>query len=244
MGLVGIVPERKLVGRGLGDVVELGAGTVGIDVHIVLLRVEEGLLEGDADTFGLGAAVRTRCGCVVGVAGAAVADHFGVYVGAALLGVLPFLEDEHCRAVSHHEAAAVEVERQGCVLGILLAGERLAVGEAGKSDRDGAMVGAACDDSVAEAVLHCPESLAEGVGRRRAGCHDIDAGTLRSELDGNLAGAHIANHSRHEVWRNPLAARVLQHLADLAVNGLEAADAGADIGAEAEGVDVLVSFKS
>ena len=46
MGFVGIVAEGDLVGDGLGDVVEVRAGSVGVDVEIVLFLVKTGFLEG------------------------------------------------------------------------------------------------------------------------------------------------------------------------------------------------------
>ncbi len=88
MGLVGIVPEGHLVGDGLGDVVQVRAGTVGIDIEVVLLRVEAGLLEGEGDGAGLGGAVRTRGRGMIGVAGIAVAHHFAEDGRTAREGVI------------------------------------------------------------------------------------------------------------------------------------------------------------
>ena len=54
-------------------------------------------------------AVRGRRGDVVGVARQAVADDLGVDLGAALLGVLVFLEHHDAGALAHDEAVAVPV---------------------------------------------------------------------------------------------------------------------------------------
>ena len=240
VALVGEIAERDLAGLGLGQVVELGAGAVGIDVDAVLRGVEAGLPDGYRDALGLGGSVRPGCGHVVGVAGAAVAHHLGVDLRAARLGMLILLEDEHSGAVRHDEALPVGVEGERCVLGILGAGECLGVGERSKADGDGALVGTAGDDGVGIAVLNCPEGLSNGVGGGGAGRHYVDARSCGIVPYGNVAGRHVGDHSGDEERRDPLAGRVLEELAYLTDLHVESSDTGAYIDTQAEGVDVHV----
>ena len=152
MGLVGVVPEGHLVGDRLGNVVQVRARTMGVDVQIVLLRIEAGFLQRERDGAGLGGTVRTRCGGVVGVAGVAVAHHLAVDLGAARQGVVQGLEDEDGGAVAHHEALPVRVERKGGVLGVGGPGKGLRIGETGHADRNRGVFGAAGDNRVGIAV--------------------------------------------------------------------------------------------
>ena len=50
-----------------------------------------------------------RRGHMIGVARQAIADHFGIDLRAARLGVLIFLEHDHAGAFAHDEAVAVLV---------------------------------------------------------------------------------------------------------------------------------------
>ena len=47
---------------------------------------------------------------MIGIAGVAVADNFGIDFSAACLGVLKTFENKDGPAVSHHESPAVQVE--------------------------------------------------------------------------------------------------------------------------------------
>ena len=72
-------------------------------------------------------------GDVIGVARQAVADHFGVDLRAARLGVLVFLEHDDAGALAHDEAVAVLVIGARGLLGRVVeaGGQRAAGGEAG-----------------------------------------------------------------------------------------------------------------
>ena len=58
VGLVGEIAKGDLICRCLGDVVELGAGSVGVDVEIVLPGIESGLFESQVQALRLGVSVR------------------------------------------------------------------------------------------------------------------------------------------------------------------------------------------
>jgi hypothetical protein len=95
---------------GLVDVAERRRG--GVRVHVVDVvgrdarAFDRGLhARGDAD------AVRQRCRDVEGLTPRRIADDLGIDPGAARLGVVERLDDEHRRTFREHEAVAVAVER-------------------------------------------------------------------------------------------------------------------------------------
>ena len=243
MALVREIPERQLVRLGFGHVVEQGSGSVRIDVDIVVRRVESGLFQSYPYAFRLGGAVRTRCGGVVRVAGASVADDFGVDVRSPGEGVFIVFQNHDGRTVRHHESAAVAVEGQGGVFGVLRPGQRLGVGETRDSYRNRAVVASSGDDCIGETVPDGPVGFTYRVGGGGARGHDVDARALGVELDGNLPSGHVADHRGHEVGRNPLARRVLGELLDLALYGLETAYARTYVGGQAGRFNVLAGHE-
>ena len=60
---------------------------------------------------------------MIGVAGQAVADQFGIDLGATRLGVFEFFQDHHAGALAHHEAVAIfVVGARGALPGVIVAG--------------------------------------------------------------------------------------------------------------------------
>ena len=235
--LIGILAEGKLVGLGLGSIVQVRSGAVRVDVEDIVFAVA-GLFEGKPHRMALGGSVRTGCGGVVGIAGVAIADHLSVDLGTARLGMLEALENQHGTAVSHHESAAVQVEGQGCVLGILGTGKGLGVGESGDSEGNGGIFASTADDGIRISELDRAIGLSQIMGRGGASGYDIDAGALGVVLDGNVPCRDVGNHRRDEHRGDPLPGRILYHLLGFAVLDFETAYAGAHIHAEAEWVDV------
>ncbi len=74
---------------------------------------------------------------MIGVARQAIADHFGVDLGAALPGALIFLEHHDARALAHDEAVAAFVPRAAGAPGLVAetGRERPRLAEAGNADR-------------------------------------------------------------------------------------------------------------
>ena len=95
-------------------------------------------------------AVLGRRGDVVGVAGQAVADHLGIDLGAARLGVLELLEHDDAGALAHDEAVAVPVVGARGLLGrvVEVGRQRAAGGEAGDARAADRRFGAAGDHHV------------------------------------------------------------------------------------------------
>ena len=61
---------------------------------------------------------------MVCVAGCAVAGQLAVDLGTACLGMFVFLQHQYRRAFAQDKAAAVQVERGGCLCRIALCGQR------------------------------------------------------------------------------------------------------------------------
>src|SRR5437773_2929261 len=86
-----VATEDEFDGLGLGFVTELGAGAVSVDV-LHILRLDAGVLQGQTHGSSCAAAFGMRRGDVMGVAGAATTEQFGVNDGAALASVFQLLE--------------------------------------------------------------------------------------------------------------------------------------------------------
>ena len=106
--LRGGIAEQPLDRAEFDLVAERRRGAVRVDV-VDIGRRDAGALHRGAHAAEGAIAVRRRRGDVIGVAGQAVADHFGVDLRAALLGVLVFLEHHDAGALAHHEAVAILV---------------------------------------------------------------------------------------------------------------------------------------
>ena len=118
--LVGCVAEDVLYGLGFGYVAYVRRRAVYVDV-VYVLRLQAGVVEGGLH-YELGSeSVGVRRRDVVCVGALAFANHFGVYLRAARLGVLKFLEDEASCSLGHHEAVAACAERARGFRGLVVA---------------------------------------------------------------------------------------------------------------------------
>ena len=104
------VAERPRRGRSPREVVEGGAGAVGVDEGI-RLRVDARVGERRADGGGRAGALGVGSGHVVGVARGAPTEQLGQGSGAAAARVLQGLEDEHAGALADRQTGAVGAER-------------------------------------------------------------------------------------------------------------------------------------
>jgi hypothetical protein len=159
--------------------------------------------------------------------------------GAARVGVLGPLQDDHCGAFAEHEAVATGVERPARPFRVLPAlRERVAVGERCRDRRMQRRVGTTADDHVRFTFANQPEAVRDRLTTRRARGRDRRAVSAQAVLDRNARGCHVRQHSRREV-------RIDRDLAPLAAGdglilvGLQAAAAARDDGAYPQWVDVL-----
>ena len=157
-------------------------GAVGGD-EADLGRARAGVLERGAHRAQRAGALVVGLDHVEGVVGGAVADDAPEHRGAARAGVLLALEDQHRRALAHHEAVAARVEGARDAV----ARERAHAPEGGDAQRRQRRLGAAGDDDVGGAALDHPHALADRVRAGRAGRGDAEAGAVDAEADRDRA---------------------------------------------------------
>ena len=146
-----------------------------------------------------------RRGDVIGIARQAVADHFGVDLRAARLGVLIFLEHDDARALAHDEAVAVLVVGPAGLLRLVveIGGERARLGEAGDADRADRRLGAAGEHDVGIVVLDHPRRVADRMGAGRAGGDHRMVRAHQPVFDRHLAGDEVDQPAVDEVRADP-----------------------------------------
>ena len=201
---------------------------MGVDV-VEVARLDAGALHGGAHAAEGAVAVRGRRGDVVGVAREAVADHLGVDLGAARLGVLVLFEHHDPGALAHDEAVAVLVVGAGSPGGVVVeaGGEGAAGGEARERQAVHGGFGAARHHHVGIAELDQPGRVADGVGPGGAGRDHGVVRALEAVSDGDLPGGEIDDAAGNEEGGDPARALVVQGHGGV-VDAADAADAGAD----------------
>ena len=158
-------------------------------------------------------AVLGRRGDVIGVARQAVADHFGIDLGAARLGVLVLLEHDDAGALAHDEAVAVlVVGPRGLGRRVVEAGrQRAAGGEAGDRDAADRRFRAARHHHVGIAERDQARRVADRVRAGRAGGHDRMVRPLQAVLDRHVAGGEIDQAAGNEERRHAARPPLLEH---------------------------------
>ena len=229
-----LLAEHALEGARLHLVVEVSGCSVGVDVADCGLVDYAGVPERDLDR--LHRAVGRRIGRrdVVGVAGGAVPGELGVDLRAARLRVLLGLEDQHRRALAHHESVAVGVERTARLLRsvVEVGGKRLLLHEAAYGELHYDRLAATGHDDVGTAGADEVERKAERVGRRRARRGDDLARALRAKRDGDVTRTLVRDQLGDGERRQALRALLEERLERLAGN-LEPSDAHAEDGRDA-----------
>ena len=235
VNLIRILAEYQLEGGGFGQIVQLGSGSVSVEVDVsgIDLIAAHSDSDGAGDLLGGG----IGSGNMMSVAGGSVSDYLGEYFSAAGDSVLIFFKYQYCRALAHDEASAAFIEGQGSR--VLIGGCRQSLTVAEACDREGS------DSRFASAADHCLSGsdgdgaigFADGGGGGCAGGLMRYAGTLRSEANCDVSGGDVADHLGDELRRNAAGA-VVQQILMLGAEGVEAADSGADIYAELLGINL------
>ncbi len=163
------------------------------------------------------------------VARHAVADDFGVYLGAARLGVLVFFENDDARAFAHEEAVAVPVvgSRRALRFVVEVGREGPACAEAGDGQTAQRRFRAARHHHVGVAKGDEPRGVADGVRAGGAGRHHRVIRPLEAEPDGDVARGKIDQPARNEERADALRA-FFGHEQGGLLDALQAADARAD----------------
>ena len=116
-------------------------------------------------------------------------------------------------------------------MGIECLVESSCVGESCQSYRNGAVVGASCDDSIRVSVSDGSICFSEGMCGSGAGCNYVYAGAFSAVLDGYLSACDVTDLRRDEILLYPLSGRVFLEFVKLPLNGLESSDSRAYISA-------------
>ena len=129
--------------------------------------------------------------------------HLTVDARAARLGVLVFLDHQHPGALAQHETVAVLVPGTTGALRVIVARRQCArLAETGHARGCGAGLAAAGDIDVGIARLDQARAQANAVRCRRAGGDDREVRPGDAQVDGDVAGDHVDDRSRHEEWRD------------------------------------------
>ena len=115
---------------------------------------------------------------------------------------------------------------------VVACGEGAHGSEACYAERGDGGLGAAGDHGVGVSALDEAEGVADGVGGGGAGGCRGFVGAARAVLDGDVAGGEVDDGAGDEEGRD-LAGAAVEQIDVLAFDDVEAADAGADVDADA-----------
>ncbi len=158
--------------------------------------------------------------------------------GAAGLGVLERLEDDHAGALAEHEAVAALVVGTRRTLGLVVAGgQGLHGGEAGQRQRMDGGLGAARSHDVRPAAADHVHGVGDGLGAAGAGAdRGVDAGPGR-QLQAHLRGGPVGHQHRDGHRQHPTGALLLERVVGREQRR-DTADAGGDHDADPLRVDL------
>ena len=170
-----------------------------------------------------------RGGYVVGVGSGAVASELRVYLRAASFRMLLRLEDESRRALAHHKAVAISVERPARPFRriVEMRGKRLHLHEAADGELDYAPFRSAGDHDVSAPCANEVHCIPDGVGRACAGSRNHLARPLRANGNGDVARSLVGDELRNGKRRKPVGPAVEERLVVLA-RYLDAADSDSE----------------
>ena len=151
-------------------------------------------------------AILARRGDVIGIPRKAIAQHLGIDLRAARLGMLVFLKHHHTRALAHHESVAIRVIGAGCLGRILrpLRGQRLAGVEPGNPDLADGALRPARQHHIGIPPLDQPRRIANGMGAGGTGRDDGMVRPLEAEADRDLPRNQVDQRAGNEEGRNAL----------------------------------------
>ncbi|ENN85805.1 hypothetical protein RHSP_18548 [Rhizobium freirei PRF 81] len=223
------------------DRIRHGRGAVGVDI-VQVCRGQAGALQRGGHAAERAFAILGRSGDMVRVAREAVADHFGVDLGAARLGVFQLLQNDDTGALAHDEAVTVTVIGTRSFLRrvVKVRRQRLAGGKARERDTADRCFGATGDHHIGVAEHDQAGSIANGVGTGRACGDDRMVRAAQLVADRDLAGNQVDETARDKERRDAARTLVAQRIAGFD-DAFEAADARADH--DARGDLILIRFR-
>jgi hypothetical protein len=185
------VAEHLVDPPGLPGVRLDAAEPLGVDV-VDLLGADAGVGQGGADRPG-----QARAGAV-GVEGGAEADHLGVDLRPALLGVFQFFQHQHPAALAEHGTVAAAVERPARLRRLVVAVRQpLEQAHPHQAERVDLALGAADQEEVGLVAAQDAVRLAQG---QEAGHVVLGDGVVRPlgvVQDRDVAGEHVRQVLEH-----------------------------------------------
>ncbi len=233
--LAGVLAEHGLDRHRLDAIAGRRRRTVRVDV-VDLRRGRPGVGQRCAHRADRAVAVDRRRGHVVRIARQAVAGDLGIDPCSAGQRVLALLEQADPRALTHHEAVAVGVERAARVRRIVVArGQRLHRAESTDGERRDHGLRSPGDHQVSVAFADQAHRLADRVGSGGARRGQRQVRSLGPHEDRHVARGHVQDHTGDEERRDT-PGTALEQLAVHLLEQREPADARADVHANALGV--------
>ena len=170
-----------------------------VDV-IDILRLKPSILQRRPHRAFATFAVFRRGRDVMRVARQAIAQHFGIDLGTARLGVLVFFQDHDARALTHDETVTVHIIGAAGFLGVVAAfgRQRLAGVETRHADLTDRRLGAACDHHIRIAVFDQTRRVTDGMGPGGTSSHDRVVRPLETVADRDLTRDQVDQRAGHE----------------------------------------------
>ena len=219
-----MVSQSQLNGLCLKQIIVMGAGAVGIDIVNILCR-DACILHGVLHGTGCAASVLCRGSDVECVTGGAVSHYLCQNIGSSGLCVFQGLQYYHAGSLAHNKTISVLVKGDGCPGSVLCGVQGCKGCKARNADWGNAGLCTAGHHYIRLAVLNGPECLTDGMSSGCACSYNVEAFSLKSELDGNIACGHVAYHKRYQKGIHT-AGSLLVKLLHILFHGLERADAG------------------
>ena len=229
-----MVPEKRLHAQRFRRIVDRRGCAVRVDI-VDARRCYPRLLQRHRHRSDRAVRFFRLAGEVIRVGREAVADQLGVNRGAALPGAVEVFEDHDPRALAHDEPVTILVEGPAGLQRLVVPGrERAHRGEAADAHRGDRRLGAPRDHHVGIAATDDLERFADRVRGCGAGGTRRQVGPARVEPDGDLARCEVDDGRRDEERRDTPRAAFEKFLV-FALDGLESADAGGNVDADAIG---------
>ena len=199
--LIGCIAKHFLNGLNLGDITDVRAGAMNIDVVDVLglqTSILECTLHHELCTQAFGMAGRD----VIGIAAKAFANHLGIDLCTAGFGMLEFFENKAASALGHDETIARSAERTAGPCGIVVAcGQGIHGIEATHATHADSTLGTSSKDGVGLTQTNQVEGIGQCIARRSASAGRSKVRSVETKVDGDVSGSDVANHLGNEEGR-------------------------------------------
>ena len=227
--VVGMFAKNVFNGLGLVFIVQAGRCAMRIDVINIIGRntcIINGFLHAAGCQFSAG----TGSGNVISIAVGAVTDDFCINMGASLLCVFQFFQNEHAAAFTKDKAVSSYIKGAGRFFRRAFSGGKGFHGSKSCHRSLGySSFSTAGKHDIRITILDGSGSTADGIISGSAGSHISQYRSHKTEVDGNLAGSHIGNHHGNSKGIHLGRSSGVNAMYRL-FHGIDAADAGTNNG--------------